>query len=162
MSEERKGISSGERECPSCGRIVSTLRVTCPMCGDRIYKTLVEKERANNQNTLVGGEKTMETAIKAKKTKEEKIREAIEGPVELDDHEKRMVEQDPHIWRNWSNPRQRVTRGKAIRLKCLDCCCGSAYEVGLCRIITCALWPYRRGKENRTFPEWPKEIGAGE
>ena len=35
---------------------------------------------------------------------------------------------------------------KAIRAKCLDCCCGSANEVRLCTIPDCALYPYRFGK----------------
>mgnify|MGYP007061852093 CR=1 FL=1 len=30
------------------------------------------------------------------------------------------------------NEEERGSRKKAIRLKCLDCCCGSAYEVRLC------------------------------
>ncbi|MBI5315036.1 MAG: hypothetical protein HZB34_03610 [Nitrospirae bacterium] len=34
---------------------------------------------------------------------------------------------------------------KAIRAKCLDCCCGSAVEVRRCTVTTCALWPYRLG-----------------
>ena len=32
---------------------------------------------------------------------------------------------------------------KAIREKCLDCCCGNATEVRKCVSIDCALWPYR-------------------
>lgn len=35
---------------------------------------------------------------------------------------------------------------KAIREKCLDCCCGQANEVKLCTIERCALWPFRFGK----------------
>ena len=35
---------------------------------------------------------------------------------------------------------------KAIRAKCLDCCCGSAQEVRLCTIASCPLYPYRFGK----------------
>ena len=35
---------------------------------------------------------------------------------------------------------------KAIRAKCLDCCCGSAKEVALCPIPDCSLYPYRFGK----------------
>lgn len=34
---------------------------------------------------------------------------------------------------------------KAIRLKCLDCCCGSSNEVKLCPIERCPLWPFREG-----------------
>ena len=35
---------------------------------------------------------------------------------------------------------------KAIRKKCLDCCCGSRKEVRLCKVIECPLYPYRFGK----------------
>ena len=34
---------------------------------------------------------------------------------------------------------------KAIRLKYLDCCCGSSNEVKLCPIERCPLWPFREG-----------------
>lgn len=39
-----------------------------------------------------------------------------------------------------------LTPIKAIRAKCLDCCCGSAREVELCPIPDCSLYPYRFGK----------------
>lgn len=42
---------------------------------------------------------------------------------------------------------ERLTRGKAIRAKCLDCCCGQRNEVKLCPVTTCPLWIYRLGKE---------------
>lgn len=35
---------------------------------------------------------------------------------------------------------------RAIREKCLDCCCMSANEVKLCTIEKCALYPFRFGK----------------
>lgn len=35
---------------------------------------------------------------------------------------------------------------KAIRAKCLDCCCGSELEVKLCPCEDCPLHPYRFGK----------------
>ncbi len=35
---------------------------------------------------------------------------------------------------------------KAIRDKCLDCCCGSQGEVAKCTATDCPLWPYRMGK----------------
>lgn len=35
---------------------------------------------------------------------------------------------------------------KAIRAKCLDCCCGNPNEVQLCPAIDCALHPFRMGK----------------
>jgi len=38
-----------------------------------------------------------------------------------------------------------MTPMKAIRAKCLDCCCGSSNEVRLCPSEDCPLWPYRFG-----------------
>jgi len=35
---------------------------------------------------------------------------------------------------------------KAIRAKCLDCCCGQYKEVALCPCTGCPLYPYRFGK----------------
>ena len=35
---------------------------------------------------------------------------------------------------------------KAIRAKCLDCCCGSTAEVTNCTVTGCALHPFRFGK----------------
>jgi len=40
-----------------------------------------------------------------------------------------------------------LTRGIAIRQKCLECCCWQNHEVRLCPSKDCALWPYRMGKE---------------
>ena len=34
---------------------------------------------------------------------------------------------------------------KVIRLKCLDCCCGSPAEVSKCTAERCPLWRYRFG-----------------
>jgi hypothetical protein len=34
---------------------------------------------------------------------------------------------------------------KAIRAKCLDCCCGHAAEVRKCVATDCPLWPFRLG-----------------
>ena len=42
---------------------------------------------------------------------------------------------------------ERVSRSKAIRLKCLDCCAGQAAEVRKCTAENCPLWRYRMGKE---------------
>lgn len=39
-----------------------------------------------------------------------------------------------------------ATPMKAIRLKCLDCCCGQVQEIRECTITGCALWPYRMGR----------------
>jgi hypothetical protein len=35
---------------------------------------------------------------------------------------------------------------KAIRKKCLDCCCGQEHEVRYCVSFDCPLWPLRMGK----------------
>jgi len=32
---------------------------------------------------------------------------------------------------------------KAIRAKCIDCCCGDASEVRKCVALDCDLWPFR-------------------
>lgn len=47
----------------------------------------------------------------------------------------------------------KLTRTKAIRLKCLDCCCGSALEVRLCSCDSCPLYPYRLGKSPKEAQE---------
>ncbi len=44
---------------------------------------------------------------------------------------------------------ERITRGKAIRLKCLDCCCGNSAEVRRCPAHNCPLWRYRLGNEKK-------------
>lgn len=48
---------------------------------------------------------------------------------------------------------------KAIREKCLDCCCGSSAEVNLCTITDCALYAFRLGK-NPYRKEWSEERKA--
>jgi hypothetical protein len=44
---------------------------------------------------------------------------------------------------------KRITRAKAIRLKCLDCCCNQYAEIRLCEIKECPLWRFRMGKEEK-------------
>jgi hypothetical protein len=39
----------------------------------------------------------------------------------------------------------KTTPMRAIRGKCLDCCCEQVKAIRECRIETCALWPYRMG-----------------
>ena len=46
-----------------------------------------------------------------------------------------------------------MTPIKAIRAKCLDCCCGQLAEVRLCPCDNCPLWPYRMGKRPKIPPE---------
>lgn len=42
---------------------------------------------------------------------------------------------------------ERISRSKAIRLKCIDCCAGQSAEVRKCPATECPLWRYRMGKE---------------
>lgn len=41
---------------------------------------------------------------------------------------------------------KKVTPLKAIRAKCLDCCCGQSYEVKNCTAEDCPLYLFRFGK----------------
>jgi hypothetical protein len=41
---------------------------------------------------------------------------------------------------------KRTTPLKAIRAKCLDCCCHQARYVRDCNIRECTLWPFRMGR----------------
>lgn len=41
---------------------------------------------------------------------------------------------------------KKLTPVKAIRAKCIDCCCGDRKEVRECTITQCPLYPYRMGK----------------
>ena len=52
---------------------------------------------------------------------------------------------------------------KAIRAKCLDCCCGSAYEVKNCVIHDCELYPFRLGSNpfrTRSMTDEQKQAAA--
>lgn len=42
---------------------------------------------------------------------------------------------------------ERLSRSKAIRMKCIDCCCGNMAEVRKCPATNCPLWRYRMGHE---------------
>ena len=42
---------------------------------------------------------------------------------------------------------ERVSRSKAIRMKCLDCTCGNMAEIRKCPATNCPLWRYRMGRE---------------
>jgi len=42
---------------------------------------------------------------------------------------------------------ERISRSKAIRLKCIDCCGGNMAEVRKCPATSCPLWRYRMGHE---------------
>lgn len=58
--------------------------------------------------------------------------------------------------------KQIPTPMKSIRLKCLDCCAGSANEVRLCPCKECALWPYRYGRRPATVARKEAARLAGE
>lgn len=45
-----------------------------------------------------------------------------------------------------------MTPIKAIRAKCLDCCCDQANEVKLCPATRCPLHPFRLGKNPNIKP----------
>ena len=52
---------------------------------------------------------------------------------------------------------------KAIRAKCLDCCCGQSAEVKNCGIIRCPLHPFRMGNNpfrKREMTEEQKQAAA--
>ena len=53
---------------------------------------------------------------------------------------------------------------KAIREKCLECCCGSATEVSECKIARCPLHAFRFGKnpyrQQRVLSEEQKAMMA--
>lgn len=41
---------------------------------------------------------------------------------------------------------QKISPIKAIKEKCIDCCCGQRKEVEVCGVPECALYPFRFGK----------------
>lgn len=51
---------------------------------------------------------------------------------------------------------------KAIREKCLDCCCGSTVEIKECTVETCPIYPFRFGKnpfrQKRELSEEQKKV----
>lgn len=55
---------------------------------------------------------------------------------------------------------KRISPLKAIRLKCLECSCGSSYEVKLCPVTKCALYPFRDGHNPFTKKEYTPEERA--
>jgi hypothetical protein len=51
---------------------------------------------------------------------------------------------------------------KALRARCLDCCCGSTSEVRKCTAVMCASWPFRLGnpfrKKQALSPERKRQL----
>jgi hypothetical protein len=41
------------------------------------------------------------------------------------------------------------SRPRAVRLKCLDCCCGNSAEIRKCPARDCPLWWYRMGSPSK-------------
>ena len=58
------------------------------------------------------------------------------------------------------NKNKSVSRMRLMRLKCLDCCCDSAYEVSLCNMKQCSIWGYRFGC-GPTAKRFTKQHGNG-
>lgn len=48
---------------------------------------------------------------------------------------------------------KKISRAKAIRLKCLDCCCFQPSEVRKCPSTDCTLHPFRMGRVKRETKE---------
>ena len=46
--------------------------------------------------------------------------------------------------------KKNISRAKAAREKCLDCCCWDSAEVRRCSAINCPLHPFRMGTESKT------------
>jgi hypothetical protein len=40
-----------------------------------------------------------------------------------------------------------ISRAKAIRQNCIECCCGNAAEVARCHMLGCPMWPFRMGTD---------------
>lgn len=55
---------------------------------------------------------------------------------------------------------KRISPLKAIRLKCLDCSCGSFNEVKLCPVEQCSLYPFREGHNPYTKKDYTPEERA--
>ena len=48
---------------------------------------------------------------------------------------------------DYSIPKNKLSRPKAMRAKCMDCCAGNRMEVRRCNVYTCPLFPYRPYQE---------------
>ena len=53
-----------------------------------------------------------------------------------------------------------LTPLRAIRQKCLDCCCGNRAEVKRCPAVNCTLHPYRMGHRPTGHTDTPEEETA--
>lgn len=50
---------------------------------------------------------------------------------------------------------------RAIREKCLDCCCGNRAEVKRCPAVKCTLYPYRMGHRPVGYTDTLEEESTG-
>lgn len=50
---------------------------------------------------------------------------------------------------------------RAMRKKCLECCCGSSHEVKVCVMPDCPPWPYRNGQGHLHRSEGRDDSDAG-
>lgn len=55
-----------------------------------------------------------------------------------------------------------LTMARAIRFKCLDCCCGDTAEVRECTIKNCSLYPFRMGSYPKDRSELVGEWRRGQ
>ena len=55
-----------------------------------------------------------------------------------------------------------LTPIKAIRAKCLDCCCGNTAEVRRCPAVKCTLHPYRMGKRPKVGGDTPEGANSAD
>lgn len=51
-----------------------------------------------------------------------------------------------------------LTPLKAIRARCLDCCCGQPKEVRACTAQKCPLYPYRLGHRPKMGTDTPNTL----
>lgn len=59
-----------------------------------------------------------------------------------------------------ANPKvKRLTPMRAIKAKCLDCCCGSRQEVKVCPAMDCTLWIFRTGHKQAEKARHTPAIG---
>lgn len=57
---------------------------------------------------------------------------------------------------DYTDPSNVLNYRQAIRMKCLDCCCGDKVLVRTCAIKSCALYPFSRGLSYAKWrtPSW--------
>lgn len=62
---------------------------------------------------------------------------------------------------DYSQPANRTTATRAIRLKCRQCCPGSYREIERCELTICPLWPHRFGIRPQTALKRSKRVATG-